>query len=72
MPIRAAVVDDEPLARRRIRNVLAEAPDVDVIAECANGKEPIDGCDVLQAIGAGRVPAVIFVTRRMWHVVGPA
>ena len=82
MPIRAAIVDDEPLARRRIRNLLLEAPDVDVIAECANGNEAIesleasppdllfldiqmpeiDGFDVLQAIGVGRVPAVIFVT----------
>jgi two-component system LytT family response regulator len=82
MMIRAAIVDDEPLARRRIRNLLKEAPDVEVIAECANGKEAIesleeappdllfldiqmpeiDGFDVLQAIGAGRVPAVIFVT----------
>ena len=82
MTIRAAIVDDEPLARRRIRNLLVEAPDVKVIAECANGKDAIerleasppellfldiqmpeiDGFDVLQAIGVGRVPAVIFVT----------
>jgi two-component system LytT family response regulator len=80
--IRTAIVDDEPLARRRIRNLLTEAQDVEVIAECANGKEAIesleesppellfldiqmpevDGFDVLQAIGVGRVPAVIFVT----------
>ena len=82
MTIRAAIVDDEPLARRRIRNLLMEAPDVEVVAECANGKEAIefledsspqvlfldiqmpevDGFDVLQAIGVGRVPVVIFVT----------
>ena len=82
MTIRAAIVDDEPLARRRIRNLLMEAQDVEVIAECANGKDAIesleasppdllfldiqmpeiDGFDVLQAIGVGRVPAVIFVT----------
>ncbi len=82
MTIRTAIVDDEPLARRRIRHLLADQADVDVIAECTNGKEAIesldaappdllfldiqmpevDGFDVLQAIGAGRVPAVIFVT----------
>lgn len=82
MTIRAAIVDDEPLARRRIRHLLADAPDVEVVAECANGKDAIesleeappdllfldiqmpevDGFDVLQAIGVGRVPAVIFVT----------
>jgi two-component system LytT family response regulator len=82
MTIRAAIVDDEPLARRRIRNLLMEAPDVEIVAECANGKDAIefledslpqvlfldiqmpeiDGFDVLQAIGVGRVPVVIFVT----------
>jgi two-component system LytT family response regulator len=82
MTIRVAIVDDEPLARRRIRNLLKEAGDVEVIAESANGNDAIksldgsppdllfldiqmpeiDGFDVLQAIGVGRVPAVIFVT----------
>jgi two-component system LytT family response regulator len=82
MTIRAAIVDDEPLARRRIRNLVADVADVKVVAECANGKDAIesleesppdllfldiqmpeiDGFDVLQAIGVGRVPAVIFVT----------
>ncbi|HEX2209878.1 MAG TPA: LytTR family DNA-binding domain-containing protein [Longimicrobium sp.] len=82
MTIRAVIVDDEPLARLRIRNLLAEAEDVEVVAECANGEEAIqaieasppdllfldvqmpeiDGFDVLRAIGAGRVPVVIFVT----------
>lgn len=82
MKIRAAIVDDEPLARRRIRNLLTGEADVEVTAECANGKEAlesleasspdvlfldiqmpeIDGFDVLQALGVGRVPAVIFVT----------
>lgn len=80
--IRAMIVDDEPLARMRIRDLLAEAADVEVIAECANGQEAIeaieesppdllfldiqmpvlDGFDVLQTIGVGLVPVVIFVT----------
>jgi two-component system, LytTR family, response regulator len=82
MTIRAMIVDDEPLARKRIRNLLAEAADVKLVAECANGREAIeaidevppdllfldiqmpelDGFDVLQAVGVGRVPVVIFVT----------
>lgn len=45
MKIRTAVVDDEPLARRRIRNLLAEAADVDVIAECANGNDAIEALE---------------------------
>jgi two-component system, LytTR family, response regulator len=80
--IRVIIVDDEPLARLRLHDLLAEAADVEVIAECANGEEAIraiegsppdllfldiqmpelDGFDVLQAIGVGRVPVVIFVT----------
>ena len=45
MTIRAAIVDDEPLARRRIRNLLVDEEDVDVIAECANGKEAIESLE---------------------------
>jgi two-component system, LytTR family, response regulator len=82
MTIRAVIVDDEPLARLRIRSLLAEVEDVEVVAECANGREAIqaieesppdllfldiqmpelDGFDVLQAIGVGHAPVVIFVT----------
>jgi two-component system LytT family response regulator len=38
-PIRALIVDDEPLARTRIRLMLKEHPDIDVLAECGNGRE---------------------------------
>ena len=37
--IRALIVDDEPLARERIRTLLASEPDVEVVAECADGKD---------------------------------
>jgi len=40
--IRIAIVDDEPLARERIRSLLLELPEVDVVAEAANGREAID------------------------------
>jgi two-component system LytT family response regulator len=80
--IRAAIVDDDPLARKRIRSLLVEAGDVEVISECAHGQEAIDvleesppdllfldvqmpeinGFDVLETIGVGHVPVVIFVT----------
>ena len=82
MTIRAVIVDDERLARRRIADLLAATPDIEIIAQCANGEEAIqtievsrpdllfldvqmpeiDGFDVLQAIGIGTVPVVIFVT----------
>lgn len=37
-PIRALIVDDEPLARRRIDRLLEGRDDVEVIGECANGR----------------------------------
>jgi two-component system LytT family response regulator len=45
MTIRAAIVDDEPLARRRIRNLLRAASDIEVVAECANGKDAIESLE---------------------------
>lgn len=39
--IRAIIVDDEPLARVRVRDLLSAAPDVEIVAECANGEEAI-------------------------------
>jgi len=36
--IRAVVVDDEPLGRRRLLRLLADHPDVQVVAEAADGR----------------------------------
>ena len=35
------IVDDEPLARERIRDLLAGDPEAEIIAECSNGKEAV-------------------------------
>jgi two-component system, LytTR family, response regulator len=79
---RVIIADDEPLARARLRMLLAEEPWVDVIAECSDGPSTItaiekfrpelvfldvqmpggSGFDVIESIGAGRMPFVIFVT----------
>ena len=37
--IRALIVDDEPLARARLRQLLARHADMQVVAECAEGAE---------------------------------
>lgn len=42
MKIRALIVDDEPLARQRVRLLLAEAPDVEVLGESADGFEAVE------------------------------
>src|SRR5712675_2424546 len=40
-PIRALVIDDEPLAREMIREMLEADPEAEIIGECANGHEAI-------------------------------
>jgi len=41
-PIRVLVVDDEPLAREKIRGMAADDPEIRVVAECSNGAEAIE------------------------------
>ena len=50
--IRALIVDDEPLARRGIRQLLAAYPDVAVAGECRDGRE------ALRALATERVDLV--------------
>ena len=40
-PLRVAVVDDEELARRVVREYLTAVEDVEIVAECANGFEAV-------------------------------
>ncbi len=42
MTLQAIIVDDEELARQRIRDLLNERSDIQVKAECRNGKAAID------------------------------
>jgi len=52
--IRTLVVDDEPLARERLRSLLAGEPDVQVVGECG------DGCQAVRAIEELR-PDLVFL-----------
>jgi two-component system LytT family response regulator len=45
MKIRTLIVDDEPLARERVRTLLGEEPDVDIVGECGDGVEAIDAIE---------------------------
>ncbi len=83
------VVDDEPLARNRLRKFLAQEPDVDIVGECDNGAEAIacirqqqpdvvfldlhmpqgGGLEVVRALQAESLPAIIFVTAHDQHAV---
>jgi two-component system LytT family response regulator len=40
--IRTLIIDDEPLARRWLRKLLAEEPDFELLGECADGPTAID------------------------------
>jgi two-component system, LytTR family, response regulator len=42
MKIRTLIVDDEPLARTRICEYLAEAEDVEVVGECRTGEQAVE------------------------------
>jgi two-component system, LytTR family, response regulator len=41
MNVRAIIADDEPLARERVRSLLAGESDFDIIAECSNGAQAL-------------------------------
>jgi two-component system LytT family response regulator len=58
MTMRAIIVDDEELARRGIRALLARTTDVEVIAECGSAREAIE------AIRADR-PDLVFLDIQM-------
>ena len=42
MNIRVLIAEDEPLARERIHTLLEEEPDVQIVAECADGKSAVE------------------------------
>jgi two-component system LytT family response regulator len=41
-PIRVLLVDDEPLAREMIREMLKDDSEVEVVGECVNGREAVE------------------------------
>ena len=61
--IRALVVDDEPLAREMIREMLAGDSEVEIIAECANGREAVDAISSLK-------PDLVFLDIQMPEMGG--
>src|SRR6201987_2227533 len=46
--MRVAIVDDEDLARQGLREYLTKLPDVEVVAECANGFEAVKAVSELR------------------------
>ena len=42
MNLRAVIADDEPPARERLRHLLRDEPDIEIVAECADGPAAVD------------------------------
>lgn len=45
MKIRTLIVDDEPLARQRLRILLSKEPDIEIAAECEDGASALEGIE---------------------------
>jgi two-component system LytT family response regulator len=63
LEIRALVVDDEPPARRGIRQLAAKHADVSVVGECKNGREALAALDALS-------PNLVFLDVQMPELDG--
>ena len=61
--IRALVVDDEPLARAMIREMLESDSEVEIVGECTNGREAVE------AIKAS-APDIVFLDIQMPEIGG--
>lgn len=61
--ISALIVDDEPLARERVRELLDGAEDIEVIGEAANGEEAL-------TMIAGEAPDLVFLDIQMPELDG--
>ena len=46
--LRTVIVDDEPLSLDLLRAVLCEISDIEIVAECCNGKEAVEAAISLQ------------------------
>jgi len=63
MSLTVAIVDNEPLARERVRTLLKAEPDVEIVAECGGGAEAVEAI-------AQRRPDVVFLDVQMPEIDG--
>lgn len=61
--LRTIIVDDEPLALDLLRSLLSECNDIEIIAECCNGKEAVEAAVELQ-------PELLFLDIQMPGING--
>lgn len=63
MKIRTLIVDDEPLARERLRQLLENEPEIQLIGECADGREAITALET-------QSPDLVFLDVQMPEIDG--
>jgi len=63
MRIRTLIVDDEPMARKRLRRFLLRQEDVEIAGECADGREAVAAIKTL-------APALLFLDIQMPEMDG--
>ena len=63
MPVRTLIVDDERMARKRLRTLLAGDDDIDVVGECNNGRDAVDTI-------ASAAPDLVFLDVQMPELDG--
>jgi two-component system, LytTR family, response regulator len=61
--IRTLIVDDEPLARKGVRQLLEEDPEVDILGECGDGLEAVEQIKALR-------PELVFLDIQMPEMDG--
>lgn len=87
--LRTLIVDDEPIARQRLRRLLSQDVDIEIVGDCADGTAAlqaiqefspdlllldiqmpgVDGFGVVEALPAGSIPIVVFVTAFDQHAI---
>jgi two-component system LytT family response regulator len=63
MPVRTLIVDDERMARKRLRTLLTADADVDVVGECSNGRDAV-------SVIRDREPDLVFLDVQMPELDG--
>lgn len=63
MVLKTLIIDDEPLARQRLVNLIEDVDDIEIIGECKTGKETIEKIDKLE-------PDLIFLDIQLKDMTG--
>ena len=63
MAIKTIIVDDEPLAREKLRGFLEKENDVEIIGECRDGREALETIE-------GQGPDLVFLDVQMPEMDG--